>query len=962
MSEQVDEPELNSGSRWRRWEPHIHAPGTAMNDQFGADSWSNYLRNLETATPKIEALAVTDYYITDTYQQVVRATRDGRLTSCKLIFPNVELRLGLRTIKGRFINLHLLVSPDDPNHVEELERFLSRLSFSALGDRFACTRAELIRLGRTSDPSKASDKAALEHGANQFKVEFQQLQAAYRESDWARENILIAISGTETDGTSGMRDAAEQTLREEMEKFAHIIFASSPAQRDFWLGLKSASPGELRERYDGLKPCLHGCDAHDQERVGKPDGNRYSWVKGSLSFDSLKQACIDPAGRAYVGVEPPGSAISSQIITQVEVTGAPWAKSPKLALNSGLVAIIGARGSGKTALADIIAQGCDSFFQDPRGKSFLTRAQPLLAGAGVKLLWKGGAEQQRRIDGSQPDDHSRFPRVRYLSQQFVENLCSAEGMTDELLKEVERVVFEAHPLVDREGAVDFAELREMKTARFRRAREREEDNLADLSDRIGSELEKEKQVPHLRSQVQQKQDLIKSYEADRKKLVTSGGEARVARLTALNDAAEKVRGYLRWFSSQEQSVQALKDEVDSFRATKAPEALRRVKEQYQRSGITDADWAAFLLKYSGDVDAKISEGLSSARRSVASWKGTTPPPQADAKKPLIPEETALDKQPLALLEAEIRRLEALVNVDRVTTEQYRTISSRISAETQQLQTLADRLKDAEGAAARAATLVAERQEAYVRVFDAIISEADVLSQLYAPLLKRLAGSEGSLSKLSFTVTRTADVARWADEGELLLDLRKTGPKGRGTLQQCAQQILKTAWEEGDSATVSQAMAAFRESNQKGLLEHAPVPKSDQADYRAWTKKFAKWLYGTSHINIHYGINYDGIDITKLSPGTRGIVLLLLYLALDNSDDRPLVIDQPEENLDPKSIHEELVGLFITAKEKRQVIIVTHNANLVVNTDADQIIIASSAPMPATSSLTSRTFLAAWKTR
>jgi ABC-type cobalamin/Fe3+-siderophores transport system ATPase subunit len=77
--------------------------------------------------------------------------------------------------------------------------------------------------------------------------------------------------------------------------------------------------------------------------------------------------------------------------------------------------------------------------------------------------------------------------------------------------------------------------------------------------------------------------------------------------------------------------------------------------------------------------------------------------------------------------------------------------------------------------------------------------------------------------------------------------------------------------------------------------------------------------------------------------TRGIVLLLLYLALDNSDDRPLIIDQPEENLDPKSIHEELVGLFITAKEKRQVIIVTHNANLVVNTDADQIIIASSAP-------------------
>jgi hypothetical protein len=34
----------------------------------------------------------------------------------------------------------------------------------------------------------------------------------------------------------------------------------------------------------------------------------------------------------------------------------------------------------------------------------------------------------------------------------------------------------------------------------------------------------------------------------------------------------------------------------------------------------------------------------------------------------------------------------------------------------------------------------------------------------------------------------------------------------------------------------------------------------------------------------------------LSPGTRGIVLILLYLALDDDDVRPLIIDQPKENL------------------------------------------------------------------
>jgi energy-coupling factor transporter ATP-binding protein EcfA2 len=112
------------------------------------------------------------------------------------------------------------------------------------------------------------------------------------------------------------------------------------------------------------------------------------------------------------------------------------------------------------------------------------------------------------------------------------------------------------------------------------------------------------------------------------------------------------------------------------------------------------------------------------------------------------------------------------------------------------------------------------------------------------------------------------------------------------------------------------------------------------------KRFAHWLFGTDHITVQYEISYDGVDIRNLSPGTRGIVLLLLYLALDDSDDRPLIIDQPEENLDPKSVFDELVELFVVAKAKRQVIIVTHNANLVINTDADQIIVASAGPHPS----------------
>lgn len=234
-----------------------------------------------------------------------------------------------------------------------------------------------------------------------------------------------------------------------------------------------------------------------------------------------------------------------------------------------------------------------------------------------------------------------------------------------------------------------------------------------------------------------------------------------------------------------------------------------------------------------------------------------------------------------------------------------------------------------------------------QVFDFILAEERVLRDLYAPIRAKLDAEKGTLGKLSFSVRRIVDVEAWATAGEKLLDLRQAGKfQGRGSVAERAERGLASAWRTGDAAAVTAAMASFRDDNQDELLEAARVPKGNPVDYRAWLKRFAQWLYSTDHIHVRYSVDYDGTDIRSLSPGTRGIVLLLLYLALDTGDDRPLIIDQPEENLDPKSIYDELVGLFVAAKAKRQVIMVTHNANLVVNTDADQIIIADAGPREA----------------
>ncbi len=78
------------------------------------------------------------------------------------------------------------------------------------------------------------------------------------------------------------------------------------------------------------------------------------------------------------------------------------------------------------------------------------------------------------------------------------------------------------------------------------------------------------------------------------------------------------------------------------------------------------------------------------------------------------------------------------------------------------------------------------------------------------------------------------------------------------------------------------------------------------------------------------------DFSRLSLGQKQSVLLALMLSADSN--RPLIIDQPEDHLDSEFIYQTLVPVLRRAKERRQVIIVTHNANIAVLGDAEQIIV------------------------
>ena len=93
------------------------------------------------------------------------------------------------------------------------------------------------------------------------------------------------------------------------------------------------------------------------------------------------------------------------------------------------------------------------------------------------------------------------------------------------------------------------------------------------------------------------------------------------------------------------------------------------------------------------------------------------------------------------------------------------------------------------------------------------------------------------------------------------------------------------------------------------------------------------------INIHYVVKYDNDVIEDMSPGKKSLVLLELLINLEKSK-CPILIDQPEDDLDNRSIYEDLVKYIKDKKKERQIIVVTHNANVVLGADAEEVIIAN----------------------
>ena len=140
-------------------------------------------------------------------------------------------------------------------------------------------------------------------------------------------------------------------------------------------------------------------------------------------------------------------------------------------------------------------------------------------------------------------------------------------------------------------------------------------------------------------------------------------------------------------------------------------------------------------------------------------------------------------------------------------------------------------------------------------------------------------------------------------------------------------------EQGIESFLAEILDALANDKRPG---GGPVTIADQMRTRKHPIELYDYIFSLDYLRPRYALRMGDKELHQLSPGERGTLLLVFYLLVDK-DDIPLVIDQPEENLDNQIVYDLLVPCFKEAKQRRQIFIVTHNPNLAVVCDAEQII-------------------------
>lgn len=919
------------GSWWRRWDLHIHT-----NASDGKGTCEEILE--EAKKKKIRCIAVTDHHTFANIDKMKKLAPNYGVS----VIAGVEFRTEYGDESVHMIGLF----PDEYEGIRLTAEFLHDNILSPLG----VSKSTILEKGRRIKP-QGNEKDWFEEGMFQVQVNFKDAADLIHKYGGLvtvhAGNKSNSIETMKHDGKSVRNTSIENSLgpvKEELFTEGYIDICDITQPKDAVFYMKQFG-----------KPSITTSDAHKVEDVG----SNFCWIKADTTFEGLRQVLIEPSRISFEEPEViqrlrrnPDKFIIGLNIRRTDTATMPeiWFDNTKIPLNPGMVAIIGNKGSGKSAIADILALCADSTTEY---LSFLTPS---------KFRMNKPFNRSRQIEANiqwfdksysatktldMDSDETQPKRVKYIPQNFLETICTTEE-DEKFEAELKDIIFQYLKPEDRYNQESLDGIIEYLTNENNKSCELIQDSIQRLNETIiGLEqmLEPNYKLT-LQNQLKYKQDQLSNAQSAKPVEVTkpdlSGNEEAQKAKSAI-DALTTAVGKLKVEIEQKQeALVAKKKGLQDLRAVK--ESFGRLNGQIQESlGLFTSILSAYGLDinkvfqiqyHPEELDAlitKITEESDVISKEVNDETTGLVKRLEDKNKELEEAKKKLSEPELKYQEYLKRKQVWEKQIEEITGTPEKEGSIKYFQA--KIEYVDHHLRE---------DLSKQRTARRASVRQLMEKKAEVLTTyntLFAPVVDFIQKYSSELNDYPIEFDAAFSIRKFPEH---FFDYVGQQVSGSFYGKEAGMLRLNEAIENIDMQDIESIVDFPAAINGDLLVDKRDTTKivtknvADQIRKGHSQQELYNYLYGMEYVQPFFQLKMNGKPLASLSPGERGALLLLLYLFVD-MDDKPLIIDQPEENLDNESVYAYLVRFIRQAKKKRQIIIVTHNPNLAVVCDADQII-------------------------
>ncbi len=902
------------GSEWNKWDMHIHTPASILNNGFG-DDWDEYVQKLfkKAIQEQIVAIGITDYFSIEGYKKLREEYLNSELKLQDLftedeiiqiknifIFPNIEFRINKlvigreRDLKwNKKVNFHVLFS--DMVATEDIEEnFIQQLKFENIGvgddtpQKVSLNKRNLIELGNRliQEQPEFSSYSPLYVGILNASIDDNEIvKLLSSQKSKFKGKYLLALP-TDEDLSQVSWSSQGHLARKVLFQKSHIVFSSNKSTIEFSLGQKHPSNEDFVNEFGNPKPCLWGSDAHDFDTLFNPDKNRNTWIKSIPCFEGLKQVVYEPFDRVKIQLNIPEEKTPYLVIDKVrfiDKTSRKIYQPNWIELNQNLNTIIGGKSSGKSLLLYHIAKTIS-----PEQVSNKTK---LIQGSNYdifknknpfdfEVLWKNGDLNKL----SSIDD--RNTQITFIPQLYINHLAEENG-EQQLVKLIESI------LLQNELYQNFIESKKIEIEEFKSKIIQAIDERLRLSRDYKSQIEKRNSIG--------KDDKVKE---------------EIDRLIKLIDNLKKESGFTE---SQDKEFKILAAKIES---------IKNSILNYESLKATVDNYLSFINSAFEDFKINSNKKLEDYNANRLAYK-IIQRIHTEIALDITNNKTSFDEKTLSLniqidvkleqRKRELTELEKKINPFKQKIKNQELLK-RLEKELEIQKEKQNNIAKLNG---EIQVIIRKGQDAKNEIFENYSN----LFTCYRKINEELQKPE--YNQIDKEITLESNLVFDSNRFEAFTNLFDNRARLNSYFIRIFDDNNIFIYDENTHVEViKQIFEKLKTGDNEELRLKSNINIEDL---------FYKLL--DDYFKISYKIIYKHDNFLQMSPGKRGLVLLQLILHISNAS-HPILIDQPEDNLDNRTIYDDLKQFIKEKKKDRQIIIVSHNANLVVSTDSENIVVCN----------------------